>query len=140
VPVHDEDLGDAAAGRIDPAAQEVRRRALQDGIDRRRGRCADLGPPGEVQRVDLRLIQAGILGVLAVNRLDDLVRLRPCLISVSRNACMAASNSLAADGVATMAARSAMGGKRMRSTFLACETVSGPVSGILNSRQILKDR
>jgi hypothetical protein len=35
-------------------------------------------PPREVQRVDLRLVEAGILGVLAVNRLHDLGRLRPC--------------------------------------------------------------
>jgi hypothetical protein len=45
---------------------------------------------------------------------------------------MAASNSPARDGVATMAARSATEGKRMRSTFHWCKTVSGPRSGCCN--------
>jgi hypothetical protein len=133
VAVHDEDLGDAPAGRIDPAAQEIRRALCRTGSIVGVAE-ADLGPPGEVQRVDLRLIESGILGVLARIASRFLGRLRPCADFGVEKRLHGGANSLAADGVAAIAARSAMAGKRMRSTFLSAITGVGPDSGLPDTR------
>jgi hypothetical protein len=97
-------------------------------------------PPGEVQRVDLRLIETGILGVLALDGLDDLGRLRPGAdLGVEKRLHGGVEFIGKRTGWRPWRPEVRRGANACDQPFLLQNGV-GPDSGCWTSRQILKDR
>jgi hypothetical protein len=119
--VHDEHLGDAPAGRIDAAAQELRRRALQDGIDRGR-RDVPISARQARSSASMRAWSiAGILGVLALNGPTISADCDHAMISASRNACMAAAEFIGGGGRGGHGGQDCDSGQAHRINLSACD-------------------
>lgn len=114
--IHHENLGDGTARGLDMRPQGIGGRVVQNAIDQRARGTADLGPPGLVELVNLRLIQSGIRSILRFDGGNDLRTIGPSADLIVQVSFESGVNSSAKAGTASR--RAATVGTRRTSKLL----------------------